>query len=108
MRATTASWSNKVCAEELFRRGLASIKLAIVRRDEELARQAAVQAERDAFESRFPVDTAVPGRMAPPDIMICGDGTVDNDPTIPYVEECDDGNIANGDGCDWRCEAEAP
>jgi hypothetical protein len=34
----------------------------------------------------------------------CGDGTVENNGT--YVEACDDGNTASGDGCSAACQVE--
>jgi spore coat protein A len=35
---------------------------------------------------------------------LCGDG--EKDGTDPVIEECDDGNIGNADGCSTRCEVE--
>lgn len=35
------------------------------------------------------------------DCLICGDGIVD-----PPIEQCDDGNLAPGDGCDQFCQSE--
>jgi cysteine-rich repeat protein len=35
-------------------------------------------------------------------LIICGDGVMEG------AEECDDGNLMNGDGCDATCEIEVP
>jgi cysteine-rich repeat protein len=37
-----------------------------------------------------------------PDATICGDGFAD----VDYGEECDDGNLIDGDGCDSKCSVE--
>ncbi len=99
MKATPASWSSKVCVEELTRRGLREFKRDTVVRESETQRQSDLTTERDLYDARFPVDEPVAGRPDPPNIMRCGDGELENDPTIPYVEECDDGNDVDGDGC---------
>ncbi|MFZ6184767.1 DUF4215 domain-containing protein [Nannocystis pusilla] len=36
-------------------------------------------------------------------VAVCGDGTID-----PPVEECDDGNLTDGDGCSSLCTVEMP
>jgi len=38
-----------------------------------------------------------------PDCLICGDGFLD-----APLEQCDDGNLASGDGCDMFCKLEGP
>jgi cysteine-rich repeat protein len=39
-----------------------------------------------------------------PDKGQCGDGTLNDEP--PFNEECDDGNLVNGDGCSNACGIE--
>jgi len=106
MRATTASWSLKVCAEEFLRRGMREFKKDSVKRAATHQMQDDLVTERDAFDLRFPVETPVTGRPDPPNIMRCGDGEVEVDATIPYSEGCDDGNVEPGDGCDENCQTE--
>jgi cysteine-rich repeat protein len=63
----------------------------------------------DCFPSAMVVDLCAP---------VCGDGFWFSDDvvTIGFAEECDDGNMVDGDGCDsscnvedgWECDAEAP
>ena len=36
----------------------------------------------------------------------CGDGSLQVDQSIPYVEGCDDGNTESGDGCSASCQKE--
>jgi cysteine-rich repeat protein len=36
----------------------------------------------------------------------CGDGTVSGDIFPPSGEQCDDGNVSDGDGCDASCQPE--
>ncbi len=38
----------------------------------------------------------------------CGDGVIQDDPGLPYVETCDDGNTESGDGCSADCQLEVP
>ncbi len=38
----------------------------------------------------------------------CGDGNIDSPNSLWVYEECDDGNINNGDGCDANCELSVP
>ena len=49
-----------------------------------------------------PTATPTPEPTATPVAAICGDGLVEDPP-----EECDDGNILDGDGCDSDCIIEA-
>lgn len=58
--------------------------------------------------STEPVTTTIdptPGTTTTDDtgVAVCGDGTID-----PPVEECDDGNLSDGDGCSALCTAEMP
>ncbi len=43
-----------------------------------------------------------------PEESICGDGQINLPNTNGVNEECDDGNINNGDGCNLDCELETP
>jgi large repetitive protein len=61
-----------------------------------------------------------PGRVADLCGPVCGDGmwfdTSIEGVTIGFAEQCDDGNLVDGDGCDgncdiedgWECDSEAP
>ncbi len=42
------------------------------------------------------------------DPWTCGDGVRDGTPGQAGIEECDDGNLTPGDGCDATCQLEAP
>jgi cysteine-rich repeat protein len=55
----------------------------------------------DPAELCEPPDTATCDNRCYPRIVRCGDRT------LAPGEECDDGNIADGDGCNARCELEA-
>ena len=44
------------------------------------------------------IDCADSDCVAAPNCIPCGDGTLD-----PSIEECDDGNLVSGDGCDSNC-----
>lgn len=107
LRISIDSWSNKVCAEEFFRRGLAQYAAKVARQSAEDIHRQSLEDARDAFALAFPLALPVAGRPDPPRIMACGDGTLDQDASIPYWEECDDGNTANDDGCDSQCQLEA-
>jgi uncharacterized repeat protein (TIGR01451 family)/LPXTG-motif cell wall-anchored protein len=56
----------------------------------------AVLANSESQEPLIPIVSCPP---AP----ICGDGTVNQ-----ISEQCDDGNLIDGDGCDSQCQTEAP
>ncbi len=45
-------------------------------------------------------------QVLPPPPAVCGNGIVE--PTSPFTQEqCDDGNLVDGDGCNSLCESEA-
>ena len=58
--------------------------------------------EPTATPTPEPTATPTPEPTATPVAAICGDGLVEGPP-----EECDDGNILDGDGCDSDCIIEA-
>ena len=103
LRVRASTWSLKVCAEELLRVGLRVTLRDQILNEGNAATQASARTARNQFDSAFPQYGSVPGRTSPPVRMFCGDGTLDNDVTIPYVEECDDGNTEDGDGCSSDC-----
>jgi len=39
-------------------------------------------------------------------LTFCGDGTIQNPNGLEVEEQCDDGNVLDGDGCDQRCQVE--
>ncbi len=41
-------------------------------------------------------------------LTYCSDGTVQNPNDEAVAEQCDDGNLASGDGCDSSCQTETP
>jgi cysteine-rich repeat protein len=106
MRVRASTWSVKVCAEELLRRGLRSTLREQIVSDGRAQINDDITTQRDVFDNIFPAYEARTGRELPPMRMICGDGVLDNDVTIPYVEECDDGNTVGGDGCSESCVIE--
>ena len=103
MLIQTTEWGDKVCAEELFRRGLRQVKGLVVEWQAEQTKQDTIVTEATAFDDRFPAFESRPGRETVPTPMQCGNGVIESDATIPYVEECDDGNVVGGDGCSENC-----
>ena len=56
----------------------------------------------DAYDRTVNAWEIPPGQCAFGGLGACGDGTVDPG------EQCDDGNLVNGDGCDANCQSEEP
>ena len=92
LRVRAADWNNNVCASYFLRLGL-------------------IEAERRSTKRSFAqsVNTAVADAVAslttswpPPTRAECGDGTLDAE----FGEQCDDGNLVDGDGCDASCQTE--
>lgn len=106
-RFAADSFGDEQCAEELFRIGLRVATRQRIEAEKEEEKQTEIRQARVTFDDLFPMAEARPGRPDPPRVMQCGDGIVDNDPTIPYVEECDDGNDEDGDGCSATCTSES-
>ena len=100
LRIRPADWNNDVCATVMVRLGVRTSLL-----DEQTnALSAAVttarnsasvasQAVMNIFDSNFPL---------PVTPSVCGDSVVDTE----FGEECDDGNVVSGDGCDEGCATE--
>ncbi len=84
MRAKLSEWSLTVCADELLRRGIRQFE---ARYTERTAVETALQTNAIAHPSTVVLDA-------------CGDGEKED------WEECDDGNLDDGDGCSERCDTE--
>lgn len=95
------SFTNAQCAEHLFRLALRKYKAKKARAE---VRADARTAERVAgSNAEAHVDTTWPSNLV---VVECGNGRVENVPALNHVEECDDGNTTNGDGCDLNCQTE--
>ena len=70
---------------------------AVIAHERQAAQAAAAAALQEA------VDSLVSDLPQELEVMICGDGIVDNYPELGHVEECDDGNRMGGDGCSSHC-----
>ena len=93
MTIGSPNWSNDECATEFLRRGLRNF-------DAEFTRSEAQQAVRnDVRDTLLTFDTNYPVAVVE---AFCSDGTVNSE----FGEECDDGNLDNGDGCDDLCQTE--
>ena len=93
LHVRAAEWSNDLCASIFTRIGL---RVYVQRQERQGAQQlidAAVQAEIEQFDA----DWAEPFTRA-----YCGDTITD----VEFGEQCDDGGIEPGDGCDQRCQIE--
>ncbi len=84
MRAKLSEWSLTVCADELLRRGIRQFE---ARYTERTAVAIALETNAVAHPSTVVLDA-------------CGDGEKES------WEECDDGNLDDGDGCSGRCDTE--
>ena len=89
----TSDWNNDLCATAFTRIGLRTVLLRYERKGQQQVVDAAVQAEVDNFDTDWPI---------PYTRAECGDSIVDTE----FDEECDDGNVNNGDGCTATCEIE--
>ena len=90
--------TNEDCAYYFLSLGLQQYKMrwtSNLLREQQKAAVAQAQVDFDALMPQLTFD-----------VMSCGDGVLDNDVTIPYVEACDDGNKLDGDGCSSTCVVE--
>lgn len=92
-RIRIGEYSNDLCATIFTRLGLYSFTVTGVRQDEAEIMEDAVNVAIAQFNADWPVPY-VPA--------LCGDGTLDTE----FGEECDDGNLESGDGCDVDCVIE--
>jgi cysteine-rich repeat protein len=93
MTVPSARWDNDVCATEFLRRGLRDGDAAV-------AKNEAIDTVRDAVhDSLAEFDENHESTVVP---SVCGDGEL----ITEFGEECDDGNLDNGDGCDNDCQIE--
>lgn len=100
-------WTTKLCAEEFLRQGFRNFRINVVQNEARDAAVADVQTAIAVFDGTFPATAPVAGRTDVPRVMQCGDGIVENDALgTGYVEECDDGNVEDGDGCSALCTNE--
>ena len=90
------TWSIEECAGEFLRRGIRQFKASQERQALRSSIDGTVRASVELFDSDFPLAV---------EVMRCGDGIEDNVPGV-YVEECDDGNLENADGCSSTCTNE--
>lgn len=88
--------TNEECAELTMKIGLAWLDQTTERAASQAALEATLTANQQALDNAFPGGA----------FYVCGDGVEDHDPTIPYDEECDDGNNDDGDGCSASCTIE--
>ena len=92
-----ASFTDEECAAYLVRLGALTWRVEkaklVTRAAQKNAILDAIQAEVDLVNQAWPL----PGPVE------CGNGVVENVPALGHTEECDDGNTANGDGCDAGC-----
>jgi cysteine-rich repeat protein len=93
LRIRTADWTNDVCASFFTRIGVRVFVGRVERRGLVQQQDAAVQAALDQFDADWPPLMAA---------ATCGDGVLDTE----FGEECDDGNLVDGDGCDGTCSIE--
>jgi len=92
LHVRTADWSNDACASEFLRIGLLT-------GDKDSTRRAARETVNDAVNDAVDLFNTNWPRIVP---ATCGDDTLDTE----FGEECDDGNLINGDGCDDSCTIE--
>ena len=92
------SFTNEECAEYFVRLGIRQWLRSRARSAATVAHRTEIQAATSAAEDAF--DTAWPSTLVQ---AICGNGTIENVPSLSHVEECDDGNAQNGDGCSSNC-----
>ena len=88
-----SDWNNDLCATAFTRIGLRTVLLRYERQGQQQVVDDAVQTEVDDFDADWPV---------PYTPAQCGDGTLDAE----FGEECDDGNLIDGDGCSRKCKIE--
>ena len=89
----TSDWNNDLCATAFTRIGLRTVLLRYERQGQQQVVDDAVRAEVEQFDA----DWAEPFTRA-----YCGDTITD----VEFGEQCDDGGIEPGDGCDQRCQIE--
>jgi cysteine-rich repeat protein len=94
LRVRSSEWDNNICASQFLRIGLLDQERRTSRNTAREAVANDVSTALNDFKSTWAVPTAA----------ICGDGTLDTE--APFLEECDDGNNTDGDGCDSACVSE--
>jgi cysteine-rich repeat protein len=87
-----ADWSNEVCATEAFRLGMREVDKRVETSDARATVNTQVSDSLNAWDANFPRTPAA----------ICGDNILDTE----FGEQCDDGNLIDGDGCDSSCQTE--
>lgn len=92
LRVRAADWNNNVCATYFLRLGLIEAEKISTKRAFTESLNTAV---RDAV-------TTLTTSWPPPTRAECGDGILDAE----FGEQCDDGNVIAGDGCNASCQTE--
>ena len=93
LRVRSSDWSNDLCATIFTRIGLRVYVARDMRQGQQQIVDAAVDAEIVLFDTKW----AEPFTRSE-----CGDTITDDE----FGEECDDGNLVNGDGCSRKCQIE--
>lgn len=94
LRVRSADWDNDVCASQFLRIGMLAGERQSTRRAASATVAGLVNDAVVTMQSTWPQPTRA----------VCGDSTLDTE--TPFLEECDDGNLTNGDGCDDGCRIE--
>jgi cysteine-rich repeat protein len=92
LQIRVADWSNELCSTEAFRLGMREIDKRVETADAKATVNTQVRDSLTSWDANFPRTPAA----------FCGDNILDTE----FGEQCDDGNLIDGDGCDSSCQTE--